>query len=652
MPNKKLFLFFILNFFYILSLALTAKAYADTTAPITSYSQTPSSPDGNNDWYVSPVQVQLNATDLESGVKEINYRIDGGAWQKQTFTNTLNLANNPSFETPAGTSSGLASWEASVIDGNSVYNQDAGQFFSGFATASARIISYDGTSAWHAINNQTDFAVASPFANMSASAWVKSDGTGNSIYFDTYSVSQDGSGNTTYVYLGQSSTSTNATTWTNIEHNFVVSDINSIGVYIDIGFSGSGTLWIDAVNISEALTAASANFTVSTDSTNHTIEYYSVDNADNIEAYSCPTTNCQSFKMDQTPPGNWNESGAFRGSGGAEHELFVHTDVIDVTSGLSVNSDEYQYTVDSQPGFGYYTDLIYCNTPWVADGWRGLLITPVANGEKESYLQTPRTDFCNSNWKICKTVNFYAEDMAGNSSTKSFCLNGPWIEVKGEGITRANQNIDMLAEAETYNTDGIIEIGGSTVDFFSSQNNWVVKNATQPFDYNYNSLLSLADTPSTINNKLATTDGTYIYNGNLTLGNATVPNNYDSQIFDQVVFVNGDLLIEQDMFISDSSTALFVVSGKVEIDEKVDDVEIAIIADGKLYTAYNLAANQSNKTLNLKGLYVAEEIVFQRTLQGTQNNNTPSESIQFEPKYLVQQRDLFGQYDVKWKSVE
>jgi len=61
----------------ILSILLTTPAHAGTTAPVTTVTQTPSAPDGNNGWYVSPVQFDLEATDLESGVASINYRIDG-----------------------------------------------------------------------------------------------------------------------------------------------------------------------------------------------------------------------------------------------------------------------------------------------------------------------------------------------------------------------------------------------------------------------------------------------------------------------------------------------------------------------------------------------------------------------------------------------
>jgi hypothetical protein len=55
--------------------------FDDTTPPVTTYELDPPMPDGNSDWYVSDVNVTLNATDDISGVKEIKYQVDGGAVQ-------------------------------------------------------------------------------------------------------------------------------------------------------------------------------------------------------------------------------------------------------------------------------------------------------------------------------------------------------------------------------------------------------------------------------------------------------------------------------------------------------------------------------------------------------------------------------------------
>jgi len=52
----------------------------DFCPPITTISLDPPTPDGDNGWYVSGVNITLNATDDMSGVKGIYYRIDENEW--------------------------------------------------------------------------------------------------------------------------------------------------------------------------------------------------------------------------------------------------------------------------------------------------------------------------------------------------------------------------------------------------------------------------------------------------------------------------------------------------------------------------------------------------------------------------------------------
>jgi hypothetical protein len=56
----------------------------DTTPPVSTHSLDPPDPNGENGWYVSDVNVTLNATDDMSGVKEIKYRVNDG--YPQTIT--------------------------------------------------------------------------------------------------------------------------------------------------------------------------------------------------------------------------------------------------------------------------------------------------------------------------------------------------------------------------------------------------------------------------------------------------------------------------------------------------------------------------------------------------------------------------------------
>lgn len=627
--------------------------YAETTPPITTSTVTPSAPDGINGWYRTPVRFDLEATDLDSGIKEIRYRIDNGTWQIVPFTNSGNLALNPSFETSGATTSGVESWEATLVDADVTHTQDTTTALSGFGTSSAKMVATAGT--WHGINNKSFYATATPYENMSASVWLKTTNVVGTAGFKVYTVSPDGLGGYVYQEVAQSATLSGTNNWTRLNLNFIANASDAVGVYIDIGLVGAGTVWVDAVTLNSSLNAATTSVTVATDSEDHTFAFYSVDNEDNIETYSCtsPVKNCYTFKLDQTPPTNWRDSGAWRGFIGPAYHLWVYATVDDETSGLRVFSDKYQIHTETDPGYGVHNDILNCNSTWQENNWTILITPPFTPGVNSAYLLTPKTSFCNSNWNQCKITRFYVEDMAGNPSTKDFCINGPWINVQGKAAVRANANIDMLAEADGDNTDGLIETGGTAVDFFTSSEDWVAKSIVSPNALNYSDLWDITPEKTPISeNDLGASSGVFSITGDMTLQRNDMPSNYQSLTFNKIIFVSGNMTISQDIEVSDSSTLLFVVQGDVLIDKTVQDVGFAIIADGIIDTAYNVTEGDGTPTLHFRGFYVADEFVLSHTLLGTQNNDNPSEDFTYEPKYLIQLKQFFNTSDTFWRYIQ
>lgn len=623
----------------------------DITPPITTVTQTPSTPDGDNGWYVSPILFELEATDIESGVSQIWYRIDSGTWNTVSFSDTLNLIQNPSFETAGATTSGLENWEATVVDPEGTYSQSTTNYAPNFSTASAQIISTGGL--WHGINNYNDFAVTSAYQNMSATAWIKTNNATGGASFKIYGIAPNGLGGETIQQIAQSSIITGTTDWTRVSLNFTVTLADATGVYIDLGIEGPGTVWFDAITLDSSTSAASTSFTVASDSENHRVEFYSVDQAGNTETYLCPSVNCINFKLDSTSPGNWNGSGATRGLFGPSHELYVYTNVEDATSGLSVFTDKYQYKTDNNVTFGRYSNILNCGSTWQPGNWVILITPPFSPGTNSAFLLTPKTDFCNSNWKICKTVRFYAEDLAGNTAAKDFCLNGPWIRLRGEAAVRSNSYIDMLAEANGDNTDGLLEVVQTNIDFFTSSKNWEVTNTETFTEWNYSDFWDAVTTNKTeITGSLVANTGVYYVNGDYEIKNSAVPNNFDSNTFDQILFVDGNLTVTADIDIADESTFLIITSGDVQINKNVSLIDAAIMTDGDMYTAFDVTEGEALGALAFQGLYKADEFFFQRTLQGTNNQDDPSEDFIFEPKYLVQQKQFFGEFGIQWERVE
>ncbi|MCD6171675.1 MAG: Ig-like domain repeat protein, partial [Thermoplasmata archaeon] len=185
----------------------------DTTPPSTTHSLSPSSPDGNNGWYVSNVVITLNAVDSDSGVNSTYYSIDGGAYIK--YTNPFTVSN----------------------DG-------------------------DHTIQYYSTDNAGNIETTHSFE-------LKIDTTPPSTTHSLSPSSPDGN-NGWYV--------SNVV----ITLNAVDSDSGVNSTYYSI----DGGAYIKYTN----------PFTVSNDG-DHTIQYYSTDNAGNIE-----TTHSFELKIDKTPP--------------------------------------------------------------------------------------------------------------------------------------------------------------------------------------------------------------------------------------------------------------------------------------------------------------------------------------------------------------
>ncbi len=625
---------------------------ADILPPVTTSTRNPATPNGWNSWYTSPITVTLNPTDLESGVKEVNYRVNSGIWQKQEFQNTLNLAQNPSFEIgDSGSNTLLQHWEQANANPDAIYNQDTTVSYPTTPSSSAKIESTGDPANWYAIANKTQFIPTTPFDNMNAYVWVKTQNVTGSVYYKVYMVLRDGLGNISYSLIDQSATVTGTVDWTKISSMFIVSDVTAIGIYMEIGLEGPGTLWVDNAYVSSSSLQPEATVILGTDTSSGRLEYYSVDNAGNTETYSCtaPIKNCFTYKMDQTPPGDWNDSGAFRGLFGRDYELYVYTNVLDAMSGISTFTDRYQYYTELNPSFGRYSNILSCSSTWQANSSVFLISPPFIPGAHSAYLLTPKTSFCNNNWRACKIVRFFAQDLAGNTGTKDFCINGPWIRVIGEGLVRSNTEIDMLSESPSDNTDAIIESSANTIDFFTSSKNWEVKNLPDIDARTYDDYQEITKSKETVSG-LQTTSGVYQINGDLTLNSGSIPPGFLSNNVKQIYFVNGSLTIDTNMDLNNSSAVMFISNSNIRIAKTVTLVEAALSADNQIQTAYDITEGESVSTLAMYGVFSADRFLFQRTLQGTNNSATPSEDFHFEPKYLVELKDYFeGGYSVVWK---
>jgi hypothetical protein len=210
----------------------------------------------------------------------------------------------------------------------------------------------------------------------------------------------------------------------------------------------------------------------------------------------------------------------------------------------------------------------------------------------------------------------------------------------------------MLSEADGDNSDGLVEASGNLIDFFTSSKNFELKNAPVIIGKNYNYFWNLTGSKTALNTALVASTGVYYKNSNFTVSSSALPNAYRTSNFSQVVFINGDLTINADIDTTTQTAVLFIVSGDVNVAKNVKLIEAGIFAEDDFFTAYNISEGEASDTLVMRGIYKADKFVFQRTLQGTNNNDVPSEDIIYEPKFLLQMKQFFGNYSIKWESGE
>lgn len=621
---------------------MTIAAEIDTIPPHTSYSLTPSTANGNNGWYTTPVQVQLEASDLDSGVAEINYQIDEQPWKKVEFTDTLNLVTNASFETPGSNNCEVYGWSFNGF-ASCISTKIAAP---GFEESSLQLSSDD--SIWHGITNRDTFAVTTFNQNLTASIWIKTQDVQNQAFFKVFALAMDQNGQETTIELIQSSKLSGTTDWTRLSTTFGTALQNIIGVYIDIGFEGSGTIWVDAVCISSSVNDTNTNFLVNSDSNNHQIKFYSVDRAGNGEPIQQLT-----FKIDQTKPGNWHDV-TFSDQGNA-HQFVISASVEDATSGLSQSTNKYQYKPYKKNDYGYFEDLDKCNSTWHSNEWLELNQAVGQPGVHSATLITPKTNFCEgSTQSRTYCALFYAEDVAGNSTQFYQCLYGPWIKSTQNGFVRSNSTISMLSEAPEYNTDSLIEIGATNIDAFTSDLGWNLTNSPTPIKHNYDNFWNITGNKTKIiNGILNVNSGIYNVTGDFTINSESLPNGFNTSVFDQIVFIDGDLTIATNILLNKQSTMLFIVSGNTKIDKNVTHIECAIYTDNTFYTAYNVTGNDTLESLYLKGTYKAEKVELQRgpyieTNSGIGNSPLASEQFEYNPAYIIKFKRFFNTNTVKW----
>lgn len=619
----------LLSLLLLLPLLSFPLAQSDITPP---YSEvTLSGTLGLNGWYISPVTVTITSDDLESGVAVINWQIDGGEWQQQSFSGTLNLARNPSFEI-SGTP--LANWDFFGTP-DALGAQDG--TVAKFEVNSARVSASGG---WGMFSNVSSFIPAAELDNYTASVWIRPTAvSGTGTYFRVFALTPSGPslvvesnkilGTSDFVRLGQSFTTPLGTT----------------GIYLELRLDGAGTVNFDGVSVNESLSDTWVSFVVGSQG-NHTVLYYARDNAGNQE----PTKSI-GFKIDVVPPRPWfNFEITQEGIGPPapnDHTFILKVKVRELVSGGDVSTAEFQYFVKAEPTWGYHTDLENCATPWIANGWYSASTIPPTDGPATFQLITPPVDFCDSNWAAVKYIRFRFCDLAGNCSQSiDYSINGGWMDLRN-GDLYAAANINMPANSSV---DGAV-ISSGLVQNFSSDKDWVLENYPVIEKPTYAQWYGKFPTTTPLpGGRLPLVSGRYLVSGNFVIDNPTIPSGYSNQAgIAAVIFVNGDLIVNTDLTTHPTTTLLFIVSGDLLIHRNVRRLDASLHGDGEF--GDNYSGGNADRELLVNGAVIAEYFTLARSLPGGQNMTDPAEIFNIPPYAYIALSPWFGESAVLWREI-
>ena len=555
---------------------------ADTTPPISTLTATPLTPNGDNGWYTTYPQINIDADDSESGVSAIHWKINNGVWNTSDFSQGLNLIHNPSFE-----SGYITDWnfEGPIFSFGlkSSITKHTGNYSAVIICINPFTYSYWTT---------TDYLAAQPFQTYNYSFYMMSYTSWLDNAFYEIILETD-TGETIIVRQEDIDIKLN---YKKYSGSFTLGDFPSGKLYLRIGITRMGQVSIDDAYMSLAGVNTSVDFTLNQEGHN-TIYYYSEDSAGNIEGIKQ-----SSFNVDVTPPIFTNFSTFNQES---LQKFASQIDVSDATSFLVSNPSLFNYAVDGITD-GYYENYNTCTGNFLTDSYIDLT-TNYSNGSSSGTVSTPQIDYCDANWINCKKLNFYVKDLAGNVGSHSICVNGPYI-VSNYGNTFARQNISQMGLGTEPNIWGVA-VSGTYVSDISSSSNIFVKNYQAPY---------LNTIYSDYSQKLAI-DATYVTNIDNTDGIFILDQDYaiDTPITyvdnNQLIFINGNLIINQPIT-SDNSEIFYLVNGDIIIDNTVQNVDVNLLSTNQIFTS--LDENLSEKVY-IEGALIGQNLVFSRSTDRT-----------------------------------
>ena len=290
------------------SATTTPAIEVDLVKPSTTLTTSPAAPDGTNNWFQrSSVTFTLAATDATSGVANSFYTIDGGA--QQTYSGTVTVSNQGDHTVTYWSVDNAGNTEAAATTHIKLDNVKP------VTTITTSPASPDGANSWFQRSSVTFTLGAADASSGTASTLYSVDGGAQQTYSGTVTISTQGDHTVTYWSVDNAgNTETTSTTHVKLDNVAPATTIATTPAAPD----GTNN-WFKRASVTFTLAATDATsgmasrfYTVDGGSTqtysgtvtistqgDHTVTYWSVDNAGNTES-----TNTTHTKLDNVAPTN------------------------------------------------------------------------------------------------------------------------------------------------------------------------------------------------------------------------------------------------------------------------------------------------------------------------------------------------------------
>jgi hypothetical protein len=222
------------------------------------------------------------------------------------------------------------------------------------------------------------------------------------------------------------------------------------------------------------------------------------------------------------------------------------------------------------------------------------------------------------------------------------------------GDVYSGENISFSALGSEDNAEGVVIASGTTVDGFTSSQDWEVKSYPPISRRTYSEWQEKfpATTPLPYG-RLPLENGMYFAgDDDFVIDAQTIPAGPGGDLASTenlaaVIFVGSDLIINDDLELRPSSVFLFIVDGDVRVSQDVARVDGSFLFDGAFDTSYDGTPPQEQLVVN--GLAAGNEFVLRRSLDEDGNLTQAAEAFNYQPK-IVNLAPYVGEGSISWKE--